>query len=117
MSFTADLTRFAEKVGGNADIVVRKVTLDLSSSVIRRTPVDTGHARGQWQIGRSLHRSPGPGNTDAGWVKAGKPVFISNNAEYILALEYGHSKQAPHGMVRIAVQMFKSFINHAASRL
>ena len=117
MSFSADLTKFAAKANANVDTVVRKVTFDLARAVIRRTPVDTGHARGQWQVGRSLHHSPGKGDTDASWVKAGDTIFISNNTEYILPLEYGRSKQAPHGMVRVSVQMFTDYINRAARSL
>lgn len=36
-------------------------------------------------------------------AKIGDIVHLANNCEYIEALEYGHSQQAPEGMVRIAI--------------
>ena len=40
-------------------------------------------------------------------VKAGDTVYISNNLEYIQALNEGHSQQAPAGFVEKAVQAVK----------
>jgi hypothetical protein len=41
--------------------------------------------------------------------KLGDTVFIYNNVEYILALEFGSSKQAPAGMFRIS---FEEIVQH-----
>ena len=38
--------------------------------------------------------------------KIGKYIYIQNNLDYALKLEYGASKQAPQGMVRINVERF-----------
>lgn len=46
------------------------------SSVVKKTPVDTGRARSDWNI------SFPPDNTD-------QPIIIQNNVEYINVLEYG----------------------------
>ena len=62
MSFSLDIKKFAEKAGKNANRVIRKTVLDLSSSIITRTPVGDpsrwqskppagyvgGHARANW---------------------------------------------------------------------
>lgn len=48
----------------------------------RRTPVDEGTARLSWFIGED-------------------GIYSSDNPEKIMALEWGHSDQAPAGMVRI----------------
>lgn len=37
--FAASLRKFAEKAKGNADLVVRKVTMDVANSVLMRSPV------------------------------------------------------------------------------
>nr|WP_286948259.1 hypothetical protein [Pseudomonas sp. UBA6718] len=39
MSFSLDLAKFVEKAKGNAELVVRKTSLDLISAVIKRSPV------------------------------------------------------------------------------
>lgn len=62
---------------------------DILAAVRERTPFDKGNARAQWA------RDP------VGVVPLGAPVVISNDAPYILSLEYGASRQAPAGMARI----------------
>lgn len=49
------------------------------------TPVDTGRARGGWRFARDGRYT----------------MRVFNNVHYIIYLEYGHSQQAPHGMVRL----------------
>ena len=64
MSFAEDIAKFAAKCNGNADLVVRKVVLDIGRSLVERTPVGNpdlwqnpdnkpegyvgGHARANW---------------------------------------------------------------------
>lgn len=99
------------------------------------TPVDTGFARASWwkNVG-SVGSHPNPptpvekGQTVSGGTAVEQPfgklklsdtVFLSNNAEYILRLEYGHSSQArnPDGMVRITLEQAKEFWELAKKRL
>ena len=76
------------------------------------TPVDTGRARASWTIAvNQANRHvmpegrypamPNPGFLD---VRPGDSVVISNNLPYITALENGHSRQAPFGMVAVSIQ-------------
>jgi hypothetical protein len=104
------------------DIKIRSA-LDLMNRIILMTPVDTGRARGNWQL---TQRSPAEGEipeNDANVSSAETPpsaimkqaeqtatgsqpgddIWISNNLPYIEVLEEGHSKQAPHGMVALAL--------------
>ena len=80
------------------------------------TPVDTGRARGNWQaaVGAPVdveidRLDPSGGETIAAASRAliglgaFKTIFITNNVPYIQALENGNSKQAPAGMVAIAL--------------
>ena len=39
MSFAEDIAKFAAKCNGNADLVVRKVVLDIGRSLVEKTPV------------------------------------------------------------------------------
>lgn len=127
-SFALDLSKWCEKVGDRADLLVRKVALDMGSNVISRSPVDTGRFRGNWQVG--LNSRPGgtvasldtTGAATIGKVtgelqaaRAGQVVYFANNLPYSVKLEYGHSKQAPGGMVRITVAEFQQTVNEALS--
>ena len=138
--FSLDLSKFAEKAGINFDRMVKKVVFDIYTRVAMRTPVDTGRARGGWQIGGTLgsgqsgaiDKTP-TGTLNPGWGELGKINnlitkakvigYIYNNVVYIGVLEYGRasgepgSKQAPRGMVRITQAEFAQFINKAIAEL
>jgi hypothetical protein len=58
-------------------------------SIVDNTPVDTGYCQSQWEISFS-----------------GDSCDISNGCDYVSYLEDGHSKQAPHGMVQVALDRF-----------
>jgi len=68
--------------------------------IVKRTPVDTGRARGGWQVTLTVPAEGQSSNTDGKGVvaagrsvmKAAKPfqvIWISNNVEYIRILEEG----------------------------
>lgn len=44
-------------------------------------------------------------------------IFLVNNLPYARAIEYGHSKQAPAGMVRVTVAEVESYVAHAVQGL
>lgn len=118
-TFTMDITAFINKAGASADQVVRKVCLDLLSDIVVNTPVDTGRARANWlasisspntatvQYSGDAQSASGKsiGDAQAAIAQAPGNVFwISNNLPYIYRLEFeGWSKQAPNGMVRLAI--------------
>lgn len=49
----------------------------------------------------------------AGDLSAGEVAFIVNNLPYAIPLEYGHSTQAPAGMVRVTVADFQRIVEAA----
>ena len=51
MSFALDIKKFAEKAGGNANRVIRKTILELSASIITRTPVGNPALWEKWNEG------------------------------------------------------------------
>ena len=113
MSFSDDVRRFSVKTAEAHDKIARTAALELFSSVIRSTPVDTGRARGNWQtsVGQptpnEIDRDDKSGAQALTEVQAktpegaGQEVFLTNNLPYIYSLEFGSSKQAPAGMVRV----------------
>lgn len=93
-------------------------------SIVKKTPVDTGRARGNWQIGigqdiiSTTPRTNKTGNVSGetnklSQVSGDETIYISNNLPYIVRLEYGSSKQAPNGMVGLTTATFKKKIDEA----
>lgn len=50
-------------------------------------------------------------------VECGPPIYIVNNLPYAIPLEYGHSSQAPQGMVRLAAIEFQQLVDEAVRGL
>lgn len=86
-----------------------------------------GRFRGNWQFSietpaqRTLDQPDPAGNVTLAKLKlqveqmtAGQVAFIVNNLPYAIPLEYGHSTQAPNGMVRITVERFQQIVDAAA---
>lgn len=116
-NFTLDMSKYGEKTIKQIDQFVRKTAIDLTTSIIKSTPVDTGRARANWFV--SFESAIEDTTTDTNSAKAlsnatntllkdkiGKYIYIQNNLDYIAGLEYGKSKQAIKGMVRINVERF-----------
>lgn len=102
------------------------VSIPNASSVTGKHPVDTGRARAGWfasveGLGKSFNFDSGV-NTDSNGVSVGKKegrfvdktkarlnkwVELINIVKYIIFLEYGYSKQAPAGMVRISMRKMR----------
>lgn len=114
-TFAVSLHRFKVKTTKQASQLVRKIALDLFTLIVTRSPVDTGRFRANNQV--SLNGLPGDavlafdkdgnatisrGNAVLASYKLGDTIFLYNNVEYGLALEYGHSQQAPQGMYRLS---------------
>lgn len=124
MSFSADIAAFADKAGQSLDWTVRSVTLELFTSVIEDTPVDTGRARGNWQtnvgsypdneVDRSEQSAMGELYSNVGGY--GKITYMVNNLPYIGKLEYGYSRQAPAGMVRKNFTRVEAIVANAVSK-
>jgi hypothetical protein len=125
--FSINLLRFAEKFNVEHTLLVRKISFEAFASIINMTPVDTGRARANWgcsteghTIFYDLNLTDKDGLTTlnsiadkvTAWNCNGS-IFLTNNLPYIGALEYGHSKQAPSGMVRLTVERFRSLIIEA----
>lgn len=72
----------------NAENMITELAMIALAKIQKRTPVDTGRARAGWQIAK-------PDKYTA---------LIYNSVEYIVYLEYGHSQQAPRGMVRLTAK-------------
>lgn len=119
-SLAKSLRGRALRVGVNTDRAVRMVSAKILDKVVRTTPVDTGAARGNWEVNVSAgppELTPSRDRTDregGGTVAAGiavissarrpgQTIWISNGLEYITELDAGSSGQAPAGMTAQAI--------------
>ena len=128
MSFAKQLNAFVSGTQEKIDKTVKGATVTLATNVITATPVDTGAARGNWQasVGRPksdvLDRSDKSGMKAVAAItstvpdEAGSVVYISNNLPYIRKLEYGHSAQAPQGMVRTNTGKWTQIVEQEAAK-
>ncbi|SEN09832.1 hypothetical protein SAMN02800694_2764 [Luteibacter sp. UNCMF331Sha3.1] len=186
-TFSADIARFVEKAKLAPAVVVRKVSMDILTSVVMRSPVGNPElwainstARnynaevaahnsslrqdpsnltktGRLKAGRRLNDGMGikapagyvGGRLRANWtVSLGAPsttvfdevdksgqraiqqgiaviqhangvqdIYVMNNLPYARAIEYGHSTQAPAGMVRVTLAEVDAYVSRAVQEL
>jgi len=124
---TKGIKKFAKQSGLEVDKVVRKIALIAYDGITKRTPVDTGRARANWNFsvgnadttvssegfgkstGKHVNSPTPPSSPKAPKITLKKgdgleDIYITNNLPYIKRLEYGHhSKQAPKGMVKVTL--------------
>ncbi len=114
--FARRIQRRARQVETGASKMVRTVALIINQVLISETPVDTGHAVANWQIGISEpitseidENDPGRTSTierNASIIRQAPPrkdIILSNNVPYIHKLNEGSSSQAPAQFVEMAV--------------
>ncbi|MEI6207299.1 MAG: hypothetical protein WCP20_10985 [Desulfuromonadales bacterium] len=116
-SFTIALDSFQIKTERQLVNVCQKIAMEAFKGVILKSPVDTGRFRANWgcSVGtpyagydvNAFDKSGSGSMAKAmqvvnGW-KARINISLVNNLPYSLPLEYGHSKQAPSGMVRLTL--------------
>ena len=130
MSFSLDITAFCEKAKKNPVTVMRAVSLKLFSARIKSSPVDTGRFRGNWQ---TTGATPATGlisgvdptgskavNSAATYITNSPNWYeftLTNNLPYAELLEYGWSKQAPVGMLRVNIARFDTLLNKEAAKV
>jgi len=122
-SFNLGIDNFIKTlVPDQVALTQRLITLQMLNGVVRRSPVDLGRFRGNWQVSleapvldvlSALDAAGGLGggeatlNANLGAVeglKAFSISYVQNNLPYAGVLEDGSSKQAPGGMVSVTVE-------------
>ncbi len=114
MTFAADMARIALKTRTRLEAAVRNSVVAIGTDLVTGSPVDTGRFRANWRAGLDeIDRTTDDKIDKVGQVsidriratadtmKIGDVVYLTNSLHYALALEYGWSRQAPFGMVRV----------------
>jgi hypothetical protein len=142
--FELAIAAFAAKAKANANLVVRKVVMDIATSLVLRSPVGDakywihapppgyvgGRFRGNWQFGigeidrtTTTKVDPDGEPTIAGIVGklpdhlGGQIYYITNSLPYAQALEDGHSRQAPQGVVGLTWVEWRDYLRNAVASL
>ena len=142
MSFSKQINKFTDKAAGNMDKVVRMSFIEMSTRVIRRSPVGDpsfwkmkvpegytgGRFRANWQASVNTPKTgaidtdenPETGKntstdsvTQAAKIKHGNSYWLSNTLSYAKDLEDGRSRrQAPNGIVKLVVAEWKTIVRN-----
>lgn len=138
-SFTLSIKKWVEKTNADISKTFRTVCMNIFADIVRAWPVDTGRSRAAWQItlnspgvgetgftpGASTYGEGGNRDENAGratahameqtnklaGLKAEDVCYINNNVRYAIYLEYGHSKQAPRGVVRLTLDKYRKSLS------
>jgi len=113
------LTAHIKRYKGRVLTVAQHSCATLATAVHGETPRDTGAAQDSWRlvIG-GVDRSPQGGNflSSAKRMKVGEEFKMVSSLPYIRRLEYGWSKQAPAGMLRVNTARWPSIVAHSVSQ-
>lgn len=106
--------------------VVKGTLIGMGTRIIKRSPVDTGRFRGNWQftigspaIGNTANTTPPTSDlmAKANALEAGMVFFMTNNLPYGERLEFGYSNQAPAGMVRVSLAELEQVLSIEAGKV
>ena len=124
--FAINVRKWAEVAELSLEQTVRAATLEVFGSVIRKSPVDTGRFKGNWQIDQRGFQydkfdKDGQATLDLITAKVSKSevggiVSLINSLPYAERLEFGYSGQAPQGMVRLTAMEFEAAAKTAAAK-
>lgn len=127
LSFSTQVDDWVRRTEQRMTAVFRESTQRVVSIAQAGIPVDTGFARASVrgstesmpQIEPSRSGATGQNYAYNGTeiilaiagAEIGQTIFIGWTAAYVLALEYGHSKQAPSGFVRLAAAQWPVIVD------
>lgn len=127
LSFDKQIAAFTKKANMSVEKTIRGTSIKLFSAVILASPVDTGRFRANWQVGGESPETGVKNDSDKSGGKTISEVVahingerinleftLANNLPYAYKLEYGYSKQAPAGVVRINAARFQRILDEQA---
>lgn len=118
--FNISLEKAATKIRGDMNKFYKQVCMEVLKRIVLRTPVQTGRARGNWQLeigrpasgildvegskGEMTDLSVNSGISKLRDIPPFSIVHVTNNVEYLFYLEYDRrSPQHPEGMVEVTL--------------
>jgi len=110
----------AAKIRDRADKAFRLLILEAGKRIVYKTPVDTGRARGNWQVSVGSPRAQEYEEDESGartilgiqhdsrGVDIDDVVYIVNGVEYVKYLEEGTPKTPAYGMIAVTIEELKA---------
>lgn len=129
--FQGDIDKWIKQVKSGLDDVIREFVKAVHADLVKGSPVDTGRFRANWQItynhipmyalneyDKSGSKTIASGIRTANVLPLGRggavtTIYFSNMLIYANALEYGHSQQAPAGVLGLVAIRLRSYISEA----
>jgi len=127
LQFGADVTDWVRQSSRRMTAVFRESTQRVVTQAQKRIPVDTGFARAsiraslesmplidpafRGERGRAYGDTTGQVSLVINGAQIGQTIFVGWTANYVGFLEYGSSKQAPSGFVRISAQEWPRIVS------
>ena len=129
--FRARMAQRIKTAKSKHDLFGQKLSVELLSRMVMRSPVDTGRFRGNWNVSLSSpdlstdqSTDPSGGSTItkgaaiiSGLVVNGQTIYITNSLPYAYRLETGYSQQAPAGIVGLTVVEFSSIAKQVGAEV
>ena len=138
MSFSKQISKFTAKAAGNMDNVVRMSFIEMSTRIIRTSPVGDakywlytkppegytgGRFRANWQASVNAPKTGVVDSINAGdseasvknaaIIKNQESYWLVNNLDYAKAIEDGRSRrQRPNGVVKLVVAQWKTIVRN-----
>lgn len=130
--FHNNIDAWINAAGNGLEDVVRFTSEEVLKDLVGGSPVDTGRFKGNWQItfnqppmyalnryDKEGVRTIAEGKAEIAKFARGAgvtTVWFSNMLIYANALEYGHSQQAPNGVVGIVSLRLGMYVTEAIRR-
>jgi hypothetical protein len=123
--FRSQIKNVVKKAKDKNELFVKKLAVDIDARLVQKSPVDTGRFKANWVVGNgsintstteSLQSANNANEINSIKVN-GQTIFITNSLPYAQRLEYGWSKQAPLGLVRMTAVEFQSIARQVGAEL
>lgn len=133
LNFGAQVSEWVRATEQRMTAVFKESTQRVASLAANGVPVDTGFARASVRAsleempsidgaarggtGQSYDADGAFGQVTATIVNAtlGQTIYVGWTASYVIYLEYGHSKQAPAGFVRISAEQWPRIVEEVTA--
>lgn len=117
----AEITKIAKE---RIEKAIIEASGQVYSEVVDKTPVRSGDLRKSWEIdyGQGYLALAGSYGDKAQAInlgvsyELGDDIWIRSQKPYAERIEYGYSRQAPTGMVRISIKKYKQFLDRAVRK-
>lgn len=131
LQFKVDINRWIKATQTGLEDTIRIFVASVHADLVKTSPVDTGRFRANWQItantiplyalneyDKSGDKTIANGKRIINALPLGRggavtTIYFSNMLIYANALEYGHSKQAPAGVLGIIAVKLRVYMSNA----